>query len=106
VNLNLTRSGEAQEVCMSLRRSAGTLAVALTLSAGSAAPAVAKFDNTTFPPYTPQPGLFHHTSPGPEWPLIGIAGVAGVAVLGAGAVATRRRAQSAATVGGQASIRS
>jgi hypothetical protein len=45
---------------MSLRRGVGTLAVALTITGASAAPASAHFFTTEFQPYTALPSLAHH----------------------------------------------
>jgi hypothetical protein len=85
---------------MSLRHSAGTAVVALTIMASSAAPAAARFDNSSIAPHAPLlPVTTHQPSDGTDWLALGLAGAAGVAVVAAGATATRRRSHTTTLAG-------
>jgi hypothetical protein len=80
---------------MSLRRGAGAIAAALTISAATATPAVARLDNSYFPPYTP---VIHHSGDSVDWPLIAVVGVGGVTAVGLG-IGSRRRSHATQLAG-------
>jgi hypothetical protein len=78
----------------------GRMLVAVATAAGiAAAPASAKFDNTTYTPENAGQNVVHQSGgDSTEWPLIGvgIAGIAGITLVGGGMARTRRVTRRAA----------
>lgn len=78
---------------MRLHRGVRTLAAAASALAIAAPAAQAKFDNTTYPAYTPgQAAYLHHSGGTTDWALIGLGAAAGgAALVGVGVAGSRRR---------------
>lgn len=84
---------------MRLTHRVSTLAVVLSTAAVAAAPAQAKFDNSTYPPLgSLHPTVQHHSSGGTDDALIAIGALAAAATLGGGVAVSRRSAGRSARV--------
>jgi hypothetical protein len=80
---------------MRLHRGVRTVAAVLAAGAVAAAPAQAKFDNTTYPPLGQLHPTVHHSKRGPSEPPLAVGGLAAAALLGGGVAVSRRTARPA-----------
>ena len=80
---------------MRLHHGVRTLAAVLATGAVAAAPAQAKFDNTTYPPLGPLHASAHQSSGGSSDPLLAVGAVAAAALVGGGVAVSRRAARPA-----------